>query len=65
VPNIKTAAILKAAGTIATVEARHAGWIRSINSGTGVNVPAPRAFDQPKTRQAILNAVKATGFIVA
>jgi hypothetical protein len=50
---------LAAAGTIATVEARHAAWIRFINADT----PAPASFDRPKSEKAILKAVKATGFI--
>ena len=59
VKHISQAAILSAAGTIATVEARHAAWIRFINSVT----PAPSDFDKPKSEKAILKAVGATGFI--
>jgi rubrerythrin len=59
VGNVSQRAVLSAAGTIATVEARHAGWIRDIN---GTN-PAPASFDVPKSEKAILKAVKATGFI--
>jgi rubrerythrin len=59
VKNISQAAILSAAGTITTVEARHASWIRFINGVT----PAPRDFDKPKSEAAILKAVGATGFI--
>jgi rubrerythrin len=59
VKHISQAAILSAAGTIATVEARHASWIRFINSAT----PAPSTFDKPKSEKAILKAVGATGFI--
>jgi rubrerythrin len=59
VGNIFQAPVLKAAGTIATVEARHASWIRFINSAT----PAPSSFDAPKSEKAILKAVGATGFI--
>jgi hypothetical protein len=50
---------LSAAATIATVEARHAAWIRFIN---GVN-PAPAAFDRLRSEKAILKAVGDTGFI--
>ena len=59
VKNISQAAILSAAGTITTVEARHASWIRFINGVT----PAPADFDKPKSEKAILKAVGATGFI--
>ena len=57
--NIKTKAILAAAGSILTVEARHAAWMRHIRQVA----PAPLAFDKPKTKAQILAAVKATGFI--
>ena len=57
--NVAQRAVLSAAGTIATVEARHVAWIRDIN---GAN-PAPAAFDVPKSEKAILKAVTATGFI--
>jgi hypothetical protein len=58
--NIKTPAILGAAVSILTVEARHAGWMRDIR-----NVPgAPLAFDKSKTKAQILAAVTGTGFIV-
>jgi rubrerythrin len=58
--NIFQPAVLRAAGTIVTVEARHASWIRFINLDT----PAPASFDKPKSEAAILKAVKGTGFIV-
>ena len=58
--NIKTKAILAAAGSILTVEARHAAWMRHIRQ----IAPAPLAFDRPKTKAQILAAVKGTGFIV-
>lgn len=58
--NIFQPAVLRAAGTIVTVEARHASWIRFINLET----PAPASFDKPKSEAAILKAVKGTGFIV-
>jgi Ferritin-like domain len=60
VGNIKTPAILAAAGSILPVEARHAGWIRTLNGVTG----APTAFEKAKTKAQILAAVKGTGFIV-
>lgn len=60
-PLIQEAAILKAALSIHTVEARHAAWIRHI---AGV-VPAPNAFDKPLTKDEVLAIVAATHFIVA
>ena len=58
---IQTDAILDAALAIHSVEARHAAWIRHING----NPPAPAAFDQPQTMDAILAAVAKTGFITS
>jgi hypothetical protein len=59
VANISQGAVLGAAGTIATVEARHAAWIRFINGDT----PAPAAYDVRKSEKTILAAVGKTGFI--
>ena len=59
VGNIAVKGTLSAAATIATVEARHAGWIRNINGVVG----APLSFDKRKSEKAILKAVGATGFI--
>lgn len=60
---IKTPAVLEAAASILSVEARHAGWVRDIiGGGEGVN-PAPDAFEKAQDMQAILDAVKSTGFI--
>jgi hypothetical protein len=59
VKNVFQAPVLQAAGTIATVEARHAAWIRVINGVSG----APAAFDKPKSDAAILKVVGSTGFI--
>ena len=69
VANIKQRAVLKAAGRIATVEARHAAWIRFINNPAGAmtartDLPAPRDFDLRRSEKAILANVGATGFIV-
>jgi hypothetical protein len=62
--NIKTPAILKAAISIHPVEARHAAWIRSIvGMGSGDPNPAPEAFNPAKDMDAVLAAVKQTGFI--
>lgn len=60
VGNIKSKAVLGAAGSILPIEARHAGWIRDINGTVG----APTAFEAGKSMSQILAAVKATGFIV-
>jgi rubrerythrin len=59
VGNILQLPVLKAAGTIATVEARHAAWIRFINGET----PASAGFDTAKSEKAILRAVAGTKFI--
>ena len=47
VANIFQGAVLGAAGTIATVEARHAAWIRFINGDT----PAPASLRRPQVRE--------------
>jgi Ferritin-like domain len=60
VGNIKSKKILGAAGSILPIEARHAGWIRNINSDLG----APKAFEAPRTKSQVLAIVKSTGFIV-
>jgi rubrerythrin len=62
--NIKSKAILKAAGSILPVEARHAAWIRDIRGRGQAPVPAPAAFEGSRTKAQILAKVKATGFIV-
>ena len=64
VGNIRNKTVLKAAGSILPVEARHASWIRDIiGSGNGPS-PAPNAFEGAKTKAQILAAVTGTGFIV-
>jgi rubrerythrin len=63
---IKTPAILGAAATIVTVEARHAAAIAEIikSDPKGRNGITPDgAFDVPFSKAKILKAVKATGFI--
>lgn len=63
IANIKSKGVLRAAGSIATVEARHAAWIREILGGSATQLPAPTAFDAPKSKAQILAAVTGTGFI--
>jgi hypothetical protein len=58
-PRVKADAVLEAALAIHTVEARHAAWIRDIAGED----PAPRAFDRPKSKRAVLRAVAQTRFI--
>jgi hypothetical protein len=64
-PNVSQRAVVKAALSIHSVEARHAAWIRFINGGGGTDegLPAPEAFDLPKSEKAVLKAVGATGFL--
>ena len=68
-PNLLQRPLVKAALSIHSVEARHAAWIRYINSGGGrgsgkaAEFPAPRAFDRALSEKKVLAAVTATGFI--
>ena len=62
VANIRSKAVLGAAGAILAVEARHAAWITDI-IGRGSPLPAPDAFQPAKSSAQVLAAVKATGFI--
>lgn len=59
VATIRSAAVLTASATIATIEARHASYLNLINGDN----PFPDSFDTPKSKQEILAA--AGGFIVA
>jgi len=59
-PNLSNPAYLAAAGSVVSVEARHAAWIRNIINKN----PAPKAFDQAKTKSQIEAAVAKTRFIV-
>ncbi len=58
IASIKSGELQTAGATIATVEARHASYLNSVNGAD----PFPSAFDTPKTQAEILAA--AGGFIV-
>lgn len=58
---IVSADLQTAGATIATVEARHASYFRTL---TQVN-PFPAAFDTPESPASIINQVLATGFVVS
>jgi hypothetical protein len=71
--NIFQSAVLVAALSIHSVEARHASWIRCLNGGDGPwslplprnnPAPAPEAYDAAMTEKQTLRAVTATNFIV-
>jgi len=67
-PNLFQRPVVKVALSIHSVEARHAAWIRYINSDGGLirglgGDPAPRAFDKALSEKAVLKAVTGTGFI--
>ena len=53
-PQIESKEILAAAGSIVQVEARHAAAIRLRNNAN----PAPKAFDDTLSKDAVLDAVK-------
>ena len=63
--NIESPKIVAAAGSIVTIEARHAGVIGLINDPTGAMITPNGAFDTPYAAEKVLAAVKATGFIVS
>lgn len=63
-PNIKSTKILKAAGSILTIEARHASVIGLLNKQSSKGITPDGAFDEPASAKATLAAVKKTGFIV-
>ncbi len=67
-PNLLQRPLVRAALGIHSVEARHAAWIRFINSSGGLEggekaSPAPNIIDSPKSEKTVLKAVTATGFI--
>ncbi len=62
--NIKSTKNLGAAGSILTIEARHASVIGIINKNSAEGIAPDGAFDRPKSAKAVLAAVKKTGFIV-
>lgn len=59
-PRIRSRPYLASALAIASVEARHAAWIRRLAGVT----PAPDAFDEPRSRRATLAVVDKTHFVV-
>ena len=64
--NIKSAAYVKAAISILTIEARHASVIGLLNEGAspaGTEMTPSGPFDTPLTAAAVLKAVEGTGFI--
>jgi hypothetical protein len=62
--NIKSAAYVKAAISILTIEARHASVIGLLNDPSGEAIAPDGPFDTPFTASKVLAAVKGTGFIV-
>jgi len=65
---LKSKALLGAAASIVTVEARHAAAVAVLNGDDPYNpgkgsITPDGAFDVPKSKKAILKAVGATGFI--
>jgi Ferritin-like domain len=61
--NIKSPAYVKAALSIVTIEARHAGVIGLLNEPSGEGIAPNGPFDTPLTAAQVLAAVKETGFI--
>ncbi len=60
-PSIQSKAIRTTAGSIFTIEARHAAAFRAYNNASGGPVPA--AFVAPMTPDQVVAAVQATGFV--
>ncbi len=61
--NIKNPKVLKAALTIATVEARHAGAFGLLARNSAHAISPDGAFDDPWKAKRVLNAVRGTRFI--
>lgn len=61
--NIKTPAYVAAAGSILTIEARHASVIGLLNDPSGASIAPDGPFDKPLTAAAVLKAVEGTGFL--
>src|ERR1700693_5116813 len=61
--NIKTPAYVAAAGSILTIEARHASVIGLLNAPSGAAIAPEGPFDKPLTAAAVLKAVEGPGFI--
>lgn len=62
--NIHSATILGAAGSILTIESRHASVIGFLNQNSSKGIAPDGAFDVPFSASKVLKAVKGTGFIV-
>ena len=60
-PRLQDRALVRAAFSLLTVEARHAAWARRL---AGVS-PVRSAFDEPKPLAAVDRAVRRTRFVVA
>jgi hypothetical protein len=63
--NIKNPAYVGAAGSILTIEARHASVIGLLNDPTGAMIAPDGPFDKPWTAAKVLKEVEATKFITA
>jgi hypothetical protein len=62
--NIKNPAYVAAAGSILTIEARHASVIGLLNDPSGAMIAPDGPKDTPLTASAVLKAVEETKFIV-
>jgi len=64
ITNIEHADYVRAAGSIITIEARHASVIGLLNEPNGEAIAPSGPFDTPLTAHEVLTAVTGTGFIV-